>query len=177
MRTVEYTSQVLPTLIGKDLRAYIHGIEGRLDRDNIVEHEAHISKLLKERIEKFDMGLGYRVRKICPRPWELSEEQARLLIEEHLEVLERAFCGTTMAFALINLNQHFMWAAGVGDSSVGEYVAQPSNLSYAHLNRTLHYWKRWEAALAETLRFPHVQESSGILSRHYGAPKRRAAAL
>ncbi len=81
-----------------------------------------MTKLIQKEIMKFDNDLGDAVRNICPRPEELTEQQARRLIAEHQEVLERAFHGTTMALALINVDQRFMWAAGVGDSTVGEQV-------------------------------------------------------
>ncbi|OJT15561.1 hypothetical protein TRAPUB_6536 [Trametes pubescens] len=117
--TAEYTSLTLPDALYEKLREFIQNIGGRLDRSNIATHQAQVSKLLKNEIEAFDKHLGDAVRQLCPRPEDLTEEQARRLIDRHKDILERAFYGTTMVFALINPDQRFMWAAGVGDSSVG----------------------------------------------------------
>ncbi|KAI0359998.1 protein serine/threonine phosphatase 2C [Trametes cingulata] len=116
---VDYTSKDLPTAIRRKLRALVHSIGGRLDRDNVAEHEAKVTTVLKCEIEKFDRAIGEAVQKMCPRPWELTEEEAKRLVNEHEEILDRAFSGTTLALALVNIDQRFMWAAGVGDSSVG----------------------------------------------------------
>lgn len=119
--TAEYTSQALPEAIYGKPQEFVENIGGRLDRSNVTTRQAQVTKLFKDEIEAFDTHLGDAVREICPRPEDLTEEQARLLISEHKDILERAFYGTTMAFALINPDERFMWAAGVGDSSVGEY--------------------------------------------------------
>lgn len=118
----EYTSKVLPAAIQKTLGRYIQGIGGRLDRRNIVACESQVTALLKNEIVMFEKHLADGVRDVCPHPEQLTEEQARHLIKEHRDILERAFSGTTMAAALINVDEHFMWAVGVGDSSVGEYA-------------------------------------------------------
>ncbi|EIW57426.1 protein serine/threonine phosphatase 2C [Trametes versicolor FP-101664 SS1] len=115
----DFTSQTLPDAIYGRLWEFVQSIGGRLDRSNIATHQAQMTKLLKDEIEAFDKAIGDAVREICPRPEDLTEEQARRLIDKHKDILERAFYGTTMAFALINPDERFMWAAGVGDSSVG----------------------------------------------------------
>lgn len=119
---VQYTSQAFPAAIRTRLQECIESIGGRLDRSNIAAHQSQITKLIQKAIMKFDNDLGDAVRELYPRPEELTEEQARCLIAEHREILERAFHGTTMAFTLINIDQRFMWTAGVGDSTVGEPV-------------------------------------------------------
>ncbi|KAI0360005.1 hypothetical protein OH77DRAFT_1394648, partial [Trametes cingulata] len=90
-----------------------------LHRDNIAQHEATVNSLLKREIRKFDKSIGDALQQICPRPWELTEEEARLLIKELRDIVERAFSGTTVSLAIINLQSRFMWAVGVGDSSIG----------------------------------------------------------
>ncbi|OJT03704.1 hypothetical protein TRAPUB_5631 [Trametes pubescens] len=120
--TADYCSQTLPVAIRARLQGYIQSIGGRLDRSNIATHESHVTVLLKDEIEMLEKRIGTAVREVCPRPERLTEEQARRLIEEHHDILLRAFSGTTLVFALINVDQHFMWAAGVGDSSIGECV-------------------------------------------------------
>ncbi|EIW57414.1 uncharacterized protein TRAVEDRAFT_125324 [Trametes versicolor FP-101664 SS1] len=114
---VQYTSQAFPAAIRTGLQEFIANIVGPLDRSNITAHQAQVTKIIQKAIMKFDNDLGDAVRELCPRPEELTEEQARCLIAEHREILERAFHGTTMAFTLINVDQRFMWAAGVSDST------------------------------------------------------------
>ncbi|KAI0671494.1 protein serine/threonine phosphatase 2C [Trametes maxima] len=117
--TVEHTATTLPTQIRRKLRAFIkHKLQGKLDRTNVHECKSMISELLRREIEDFDKALGDAVRQICPKPEELNEGQARELIQQHTDVLKRAFEGTTLALGLINIDQRFMWAAGVGDSSI-----------------------------------------------------------
>ncbi|KAL7279102.1 hypothetical protein ACG7TL_006940 [Trametes sanguinea] len=74
--------------------------------------------MLEVEIVEFDRSLKKAVRDLCPNPSELCEEHAKQLLSEHEDVLLRAFQGTTLVLALVNLDHRFMWAAGVGDSSV-----------------------------------------------------------
>lgn len=130
---IQYTSQALPAALRTGLREFIESVGGRLDRSNIATHQAQVTKIIQKAIMKFDNDLGDAVRELCPRPEELTEEQARGLIAEHREILERAFHGTTMACTLINTDQRFMWAAGVGDSTVGEPAQRDcSKVTCAH---------------------------------------------
>lgn len=119
--TADYAERTLTPSIRATLQEFIGSIGGRLDRSNIATHAPQVTALLKNEIEMLDQHLGDVVREVCPRPEELTQEQARRLIEEHHDVLRRAFSGTTVAFTLIEVDQRFMWAAGVGDSSIGEH--------------------------------------------------------
>lgn len=94
----------------------------KLDRTNIHEFGARFTAALKEHIENVDGEIGEALQEICPNPEDLTEADARELIERHMDVVVRAFQGTTLALALVNLDQRFMWAGGVGDSTVGESV-------------------------------------------------------
>ena len=76
--------------------------------------------MLETEIKTFDKSIGQAVKKLCPNPAGLEEAQARALVEEHSEVLQRAWSGTTLAACLVNITHRFMWAFGVGDSTVGE---------------------------------------------------------
>ena len=64
---------------------------------------------------------------LCRKPHKLTEEGARTLIQEHSDTLQRTFCGTTLAAALVNVEEKLMWAVGVGDSTVGEYPRLHAN--------------------------------------------------
>ncbi len=94
----------------------------KLDRTNIHEFGARFTTALKEHIERFDRDIGEALKDICPNPEDLTEADARELIARHMDVVVRAFQGTTLALALVNLDHRFMWAAGVGDSTVGESI-------------------------------------------------------
>ncbi|KAI0775330.1 protein serine/threonine phosphatase 2C [Trametes elegans] len=117
--TSDYTSKMLPTFIQRRLHSFIEGIGGRLDRGNVAQHGSRVTALLEHEIQSFDKAIGDALRAICPDPSTLSAEQARRLIEKHQNIVQRAFSGTTLAFALVNPRQRFLWAAGLGDSTVG----------------------------------------------------------
>lgn len=102
----------------------------KLDRTNVHAVQAKFTAILKEQIELFDREIGETLQQICPAPENLTEEQARHLVEHHKEAIDCAFEGTTLALALVNVDQRFMWAAGVGDSTVGELMwRQPESSS------------------------------------------------
>lgn len=117
--TAEYTASKLPKRIRHALLDLIRAHDG-LDRENVEQADISVSKMLQTEIRTFDKSIGQAVKKLCSNPAELTEEQARALVAEHSEVLQRAWCGTTLAAALINVTHRFMWAIGVGDSTVGE---------------------------------------------------------
>lgn len=177
--TADYCSQTLPAAIRTKLQDFIQSIGGRLDRSNIVAHEAQVTALIKDEIEMLEKSIGTAVREICPLPEKLTKEEARALIKEHHEILWRAFSGTTLVFALINVDEHFMWAAGVGDSSVGECISVGGDVW--HLLNTLHryvlYREQWEAEREETVHDAHISESTRIFRRNYAPPGLGAATL
>ena len=97
-------------------------LSGQLDWDNIEVAKPMITSMLSQMVESLDRLIGEAVQRLCRHPASLREEQARALIdsEKYKERLLRAFNGTTLAAALVNITHQFMWAIGVGDSSVGE---------------------------------------------------------
>ena len=119
--TVQHTVNILPTRIRTALHLLIqHHLRGRLDRSNS-GNGALVSMMLQEEIEKFDRSIGEALKSICRKPHRLTEDSARALIQEHMEVLQRAHSGTTLAAVLMNVSEQLMWAVGVGDSTVGAY--------------------------------------------------------
>ena len=92
-----------------------------LDPNVKEQFQESISALLSEEIERFDREIGEAVTILCKDPRKLTGAQARLLIEKHAETLSRAYHGTTLTVALINLTREGLWVAGVGDSTVCEY--------------------------------------------------------
>ncbi|KAI0635794.1 protein serine/threonine phosphatase 2C [Trametes polyzona] len=149
----EYTSKELPNAIRRALRTYIYSIGGVLDRNNLASEEANMTKLLEGEIKAFDRNLWEALIAICPSPWDLTEEQGRALAQEHRELLERTCSGTTVALALVNLDEHFMWAAGVGDSSVGLSVIGSDG-------------KRHGQRLCDMHTFKDPQECSRVTAAH-----------
>ncbi len=94
-----------------------------LDRGNVAvaEAEPSISTMLVEVVLAFDDNIGQALRDICPRPRRLSPEQRESLIEEHKDIILSAFNATTLSAALVNITHGFMWAIGVGDSTIGTF--------------------------------------------------------
>ena len=78
--------------------------------------------LLLEEIETFYREISKAVIALCKKPNKLTKVQARDIVENHSEVLGRAYHGTTLTLALANHTQEDLWLAGVGDSTVGEFL-------------------------------------------------------
>ncbi|KAI0324651.1 protein serine/threonine phosphatase 2C [Cubamyces sp. BRFM 1775] len=117
--TSDYTVKTLPGRLKRVLERLVREhYGGRLDRQNYKAAEPVIINMLFDEIVNFDLSLADAIRDICPYPGEYTEQQARKLIQDNLEVVERAFQGTTLSMAIVNLDHHFMWAAGVGDSTI-----------------------------------------------------------
>ncbi|KAI0324318.1 protein serine/threonine phosphatase 2C [Cubamyces sp. BRFM 1775] len=156
--TVEYTSRELPRTIRRKLRAFVHSVGGRLDRTNVAENEGEITAMLKREIEQFDKGIGDALQRVCPRPWELTEEQARRLIEEEPDIVRCAFAGTTLAFALVNHEERFMWAAGLGDSSAGISIIDGDGKVQAQRLCDMHTFKDPKEYFRATMEHPYAEQ-------------------
>ncbi|KAI0711971.1 protein serine/threonine phosphatase 2C [Cerioporus squamosus] len=89
-----------------------------LDRENVAETEPSISSMLVDVVITFDDKLGQALRNICPRPRDLSTEQREALMDKHRDIILSAFNATTLSAALVNVTHGFMWAVGVGDSTI-----------------------------------------------------------
>ncbi|EIW57428.1 uncharacterized protein TRAVEDRAFT_21038 [Trametes versicolor FP-101664 SS1] len=116
-------------------------LHNKLDRTNIHSVQANFTAIIKEHIELFHREIGETLQQICPAPETLTEEEARLLIEHNKEVIDRAFEGTTLALALVNVHQRFIWAAGVGDSTVALSTIGPDGKRRAERLCDLHTFK------------------------------------
>ncbi|EIW57438.1 protein serine/threonine phosphatase 2C [Trametes versicolor FP-101664 SS1] len=94
---------------------------GLLDRKNCEEASPHIADMLRAQIVDLDYSLMGAVQRACPKPKYLaSKEYAMGLIREHAStgVFARAAQGSTLAMAIIAIEDRFMWVAGVGNSTV-----------------------------------------------------------
>ncbi|KAJ2977069.1 hypothetical protein NUW54_g11467 [Trametes sanguinea] len=117
--TSQYTIETLPHRLRSALKRVVcKRFGGRIDRSNLDVAGVYVASMFEVEIVEFDRTLKRAVRELCPNPRELSKEQAEQLLLDHEEIFLRAFQGTTLVLALINVDLHFMWAAGVGDSSV-----------------------------------------------------------
>ncbi|KAI0368684.1 protein serine/threonine phosphatase 2C [Pilatotrama ljubarskyi] len=101
---------------------------GLLDRTNVKEADPLISSMLRKEIVELDNLIGQAVTKICPDPTKLNAEEARQLYGLNRKALLRAIQGTTLSIALIAVDDwdSFMWAAGVGDSTIALSTVEPS---------------------------------------------------
>lgn len=80
--------------------------------------------MLQVEIQNLDDHIYLAVKRLLDNlDSELTERQALRLIDTHEEIIERAFQATSVALALINVDQHLMWTAGLGTSTVGEWEA------------------------------------------------------
>ena len=132
--TAHYAVQQLPGALRSALTKLIdEQLQGRVDRVSLIDNADVISTMLQAEIRKLDDSIGLAVRELCDDPARLTREQAIRLIDEHEETIECAFQGTTVALALINVNHHLLWAAGLGNSTVGEHSAiQYDEGGYSH---------------------------------------------
>lgn len=97
---------------------------GLLDRLNCDAAEPVVSSMLEEEVLACERRLVQSVSSICPENRNLTEDDARGLFQRHGEEITRAKCGTTISLALVAVEEHFMWAVNVGNSSVGEWRVQ-----------------------------------------------------
>src|SRR5258708_38711626 len=102
--TPEYTAQYLPGRIHAALQTLCSQTDG-LGPSVKEQFQECILALLGEEIERFDREIGEAVTAICKDPRKLTEAKARLLIEKNVEILSRAYHGTTLTVALTNLTR------------------------------------------------------------------------
>ncbi|KAH9856572.1 protein serine/threonine phosphatase 2C [Lenzites betulinus] len=137
-----HASRNLGSTVRGRLEAFLNTVPGgQLDRVNVDIHKAGMAAMTADTIEDFDRQIGDALRDICLRPEELTEEEARRLIADHKDIVERAFSGTTVALALVNFDEQFMWAAGVGDSTVGLCTVGPDGKAQSQRLCDIHTFK------------------------------------
>ncbi|KAI0368697.1 protein serine/threonine phosphatase 2C [Pilatotrama ljubarskyi] len=118
--TAEHTVNVLPDRLRAALDNFIEvQMHGATDREIMLSNAATISSLLEREVEEFDEDLGMTIKRICPDPNKLTEEESKALVQDHLDVIERAYCGCTLAAALVHVASQCLWTLNVGDSTVG----------------------------------------------------------
>ncbi|PBK90488.1 hypothetical protein ARMGADRAFT_1054450 [Armillaria gallica] len=127
--TAEYSATALPGRIEAELRGVVERYKRRFGRSR----ETFI-----KRIYYFDKEIGDAVKELCPDPSLLDDEQARNLIDAHREVFQRAYCGSTLAVALLDNERNHLWIAGLGDSTVGLTYTSPDGYGDGERLLTLH---------------------------------------
>ncbi|KAL7279111.1 hypothetical protein ACG7TL_006949 [Trametes sanguinea] len=119
--TARYVARSLLGRIQERLREIIvDTFGGLLDRLNCDAAEPVVSSMLEEEVLACERRLVQSVSSICPENRNLTEDDARGLFQRHGEEITRAKCGTTISLALVAVEEHFMWAVNVGNSSVGD---------------------------------------------------------
>ncbi|KAI0359987.1 protein serine/threonine phosphatase 2C [Trametes cingulata] len=119
--TSRYVADKLPARIKDALEKLVkEHFGGLLDRTNMKEADPLIASMLQKEVVELDNAIGQAITKICPDPTKPSAEEARQLYEQHRKAFLRATQGTTLTMALIAVDDwdSFMWAAGVGDSTI-----------------------------------------------------------
>ncbi|EJF64569.1 protein serine/threonine phosphatase 2C [Dichomitus squalens LYAD-421 SS1] len=131
--TAKYTASHLPSRILSALQHITDThMEGRPDRESVLEKFDFISSELARCIKDFDRELGYVVQTVCPAPSQLSAKQARRIVWEYPDALQRAYAGTTLAAAVVNLHHRFMWTMNVGDSTLALSTVDDNGKRSAH---------------------------------------------
>ena len=82
-------------------------------------YTGEITNILMQTILKFDKDIGKAVKAVCRDPHTLTDAQAYRIVQEHSDVLRRAYYGTTLVGALVNQSQQAVWVVNLGDSTVG----------------------------------------------------------
>ncbi|RDX57463.1 protein serine/threonine phosphatase 2C [Lentinus brumalis] len=117
--TSNYVAQRLPKYLRSALKDVIENkLQGCVDHEHLVANADVISKMLQAEIKNLDDDIGFVVRKLFNDVNELTDAEALRLIDEHEEIIERAFQGTSVALALINVDQYLIWSAVLGNSTV-----------------------------------------------------------
>ncbi|KAK0209516.1 protein serine/threonine phosphatase 2C [Armillaria fumosa] len=132
--TAEYSATTLPGRIEAELR----GVVERYKRRSRETFTKRVQDILVRQIYYFDKEIGDAVRELCPDPSLLDDEQARNLVDTHKDVFERAYCGSTLAVALVDNEHNDLWIAGLGDSTVGLAYMSPDGYGDGERLLTLH---------------------------------------
>lgn len=118
--TADYAAQTLPRALRSALKRLIDNPHASVDRASLHYNADVISTMLRNEIRNLDDSIGLALKKLCDDPQHLTRKKAMQLIDEHEETIQRAYQGTTVALALINADHHMLWAAALGNSTVGE---------------------------------------------------------
>lgn len=122
--TSSFLADALPHRIRPALEQVIRRhCSGLLNRTNCEQASPEIIAMLKRQVVDLDNSLLGAAIRACPNPRKINNKwDAEKLIRDDLStgVLARAAQGSTLAMALIAIDDHFMWVAGVGNSTIGE---------------------------------------------------------
>ncbi|KAI0714426.1 protein serine/threonine phosphatase 2C [Cerioporus squamosus] len=117
--TANYVAQRLPKYLRSALKEVIKDqLRGCVSRENLVDNADVISNMLQTEIKNLDDDIGLAVARLFDDADALTDQEALRLIDKHEEIIERAFQGTSVVLALINVDHYLIWAAGLGTSTV-----------------------------------------------------------
>ncbi|KAF7337652.1 Protein serine/threonine phosphatase 2C [Mycena sanguinolenta] len=161
--TSEYTANMLPGRIRASLAELDVGPSTREETESKTgDLPSAISQMLEDEVVRLDNAIGDELKRICPDPKSLPEDEARKLIAQNPELVNRAYFGTTLAAALVNVTSRAMWAVGVGDSTVGISHLDENHNSVVQTLADIHCATNPKEFLRITLEHPS-EESERLL--------------
>ena len=114
--TSEYAAGVLPGNIRSALTSTLDvNFQGDVENSQLLSKS--VGRMLATEIKAFDVALGQSVKDLIPHPRSMTEEDIKRVIHENEGALLRAYFGSTLAGALVNLSLKYMWSFGLGDST------------------------------------------------------------
>ncbi|KAI0661608.1 hypothetical protein C8Q70DRAFT_1094952 [Cubamyces menziesii] len=118
--TADYTASKLSKRLEDTVQHFVEDkLNGVVDRETMLSNADALSTALRRSAHHFDERIGKAVKKLCPEPETLTAEQSEALVKEHLNVIQRAYYGTTFVAAIVNVTIRCMWTVCIGDSTVG----------------------------------------------------------
>ncbi|PBK62466.1 hypothetical protein ARMSODRAFT_1024878 [Armillaria solidipes] len=132
--TAEYSAATLSGRIEAELR----GVVERYKRRSQETFTKRVQDILCRQIYYFDKEIGDAVKELCPVPSLLDDEQARILVDAHRDVFQRAYCGSTLAVALLDNERNHLWIARLGNSTIGLAYTSPDGYGDGERLLTLH---------------------------------------
>ncbi|KAH9902897.1 protein serine/threonine phosphatase 2C [Cubamyces lactineus] len=123
--TAEHTIAMLPQRLQQALHRFVTH-NGATEREAMLSNADTLSRMLSEAVRRFDQEIGAALKEICPEPEHLTEAQSEALVKAHHAVVQRAYSGTTLVAAIVNVPNRCVWTLCVGDSTVGITFKNPS---------------------------------------------------
>ncbi|KAH9899846.1 protein serine/threonine phosphatase 2C [Cubamyces lactineus] len=118
--TAEHTITRLPKRLKKDIHYFMeHVLNGSGDRETMLSKADVMLHVLRCDARRIDEKLGEAVKKLCPAPESLTDTESEALVDAHRDVIRKAYYGTTLVAAIVNVTNRCIWTLGVGDSTVG----------------------------------------------------------
>ncbi|KAH9902909.1 phosphatase 2C-like domain-containing protein [Cubamyces lactineus] len=162
--TADYVVETLPERVKQRLETLIkESLGGFLDCVNVEEADPAVKSMLEAVVLELDEELANAIRDICPSPQDLTEDDARSLVNEHRQVIKRAVQGTTLAMALIAPDDRFMWALGVGNSTIAISTTDDTGKRHAERLLNAHSFEDPREHVRFSLHHPSAESQKGLI--------------